>query len=138
MQTRGTSRPRCSRTWPREEINARILGGDADPHCLTCGGLLKSRTISFGQPLPPQALEAAHDAASSCDLLLVVGSSLEVFPAAGLVPIARRSGARLIIVNLTPTRYDRLADLCVMGRAGVVLPSVLGAPARAPAQAASP
>jgi NAD-dependent deacetylase len=100
----------------------RVAAGEEDPACLRCGGLLKAATISFGQPLVPAVLAAARDAAAGCDLFLAVGSSLSVQPAAGCVAVAARAGARVVIVNNSPTPYDPIADAVVRGPIGEVLP----------------
>jgi NAD-dependent deacetylase len=94
----------------------RVRRGDHDPHCLeliddqACHGILKSATISFGQSLIEHDLDRARAAAIACDVMLCVGSTLGVYPAAGLVPIAVNNGAYLIIVNGEPTGFDDLAD----------------------------
>jgi NAD-dependent deacetylase len=100
---------------------ARVDGGDPDPHCPECGGLVKSATVSFEQVLFADAVEDALTMAGEADLMLAVGSSLVVYPAAELPLVAVRNGARLAIVNDEPTAYDDLADLVVRGRAGQVL-----------------
>ena len=113
------------------EALARVEAGDPDPACLaadsasTCGGILKSATISFGQSLVPEDLARAERAASSCDLLLAVGSTLTVFPAAGLAPLARQGGARLVIINAEPTPYDDVADAVLTDPIGEVLPAIV-------------
>ncbi len=89
----------------------RVRAGDTDPACTRCGGMLKSATISFGQALRPHDLERAELAAESCDLLLAVGSTLSVYPAAAMVPTAVRHGAAVVIVNGGPTDMDDLADV---------------------------
>jgi NAD-dependent protein deacetylase/lipoamidase len=109
--------------WAFERVDA----GDRDPHCPLCGGLVKSATVSFEQVLFPDVVAEAEELASSTDLLIAVGSSLVVYPAAGLPLLAVRSGARLVIVNDEPTPYDDLADLVVRGRAGAVLPAAVDA-----------
>jgi NAD-dependent deacetylase len=91
------------------------------PGCSACGGFLKTATISFGQPLLPAAVRRAEEAALDCDLFLVLGSSLVVYPAAGLPHLARRGGARLALVNRDPTGLDTQADLVVHGEIGPVL-----------------
>ena len=116
----------CGERAPMERALERVRAGEDDPPCRTCGGILKSATISFGQNLVPDDLERAQRAAKHCDLLLAVGSSLTVFPAAGLVPIARAAGARVVIVNEEPTPYDDIADGVVQGRIGDVLPAIVG------------
>src|SRR5437016_6107390 len=95
----------CGERAPMERALERVRAGEDDPPCRTCGGILKSATISFGQNLVVEDLERAQRAAEDCDLLLAVGSSLTVFPAAGLVPIAKSAGAALIIVNADPQPY---------------------------------
>jgi NAD-dependent deacetylase len=116
----------CSEEHPRDAVHDRILAGEDDPHC-ACGGLLKPTTISFGQAMPREATRRAFEEAEGCDLLLTVGSSLVVFPAADLVPTARAAGARLILVNLTSTPYDHLADVVIRGKAGDSLAAIVGA-----------
>jgi NAD-dependent deacetylase len=94
--------------------------GDA-PDCPACGGLIKTATISFGQPMPEREMERAHDVARGCDLFVVIGSSLVVYPAAGLPVLAKRNGARLVIVNREPTDLDDFADLVIRDDIGAVL-----------------
>jgi NAD-dependent deacetylase len=98
-----------------EPTLARVQAGEPDPPCLDCGGLLKSATISFGQALVPADIDRAAEAARHCDLLLAVGSTLSVYPVAGLVPLAKRAGAPVVIVNGDPTEMDDLADVVVRG-----------------------
>ena len=98
----------------------RIRGGR-----IICG-ILKSATISFGQDLVVEDLIRAEQAARGCDLLLAVGSTLSVFPAAGLVPGAHLAGARVVIVNADPTEYDSIADVVVRGQISAVLPAIVG------------
>jgi NAD-dependent deacetylase len=108
-----------------EPIRERLEAGDPDPACPQCGGILKTATVSFGQELVMRDLLRAQDAAEHCDLLLAVGSTLGVYPAAALVPAARRARARIIIVNGGPTEMDDLADAVVQGRIGEVLPALV-------------
>lgn len=108
---------RAPYTWAFERIDA----GDPDPACPECGGLVKSATVSFGQMLFPGVVEAAEQLVRSCDLLLTIGSSLVVYPAAGLPLVAVEHGADLVIVNNEPTPLDRYATLVVHRRAGEVL-----------------
>ena len=96
------------------------------PTCRACGGLVKTATISFGQPLPQAVLARAETEAEACDLFLVLGSSLVVFPAAGLPLRARRAGARLAIVNRDPTQLDRFADLVLHAEIGAVMSEAVG------------
>ena len=104
-------------TWAFERLDA----GDIDPACPSCRGIVKSATVSFGQVLFPGVVDAALEMVSSADLLLTVGSSLQVYPAADLPVAAVRAGAALAIVNDEPTPLDDLAELVIRGRAGEVL-----------------
>jgi NAD-dependent deacetylase len=95
------------------------------PRCEACDGLVKSATISFGQPMPQAELRRARDVAETCDLFLAVGSSLVVYPAATLPMLAKRAGAKLVIVNAEATDYDPIADLVVRGDIGDALEPLL-------------
>lgn len=112
----------CSARTPMTDEVARVTAGDPDPACRTCGGVVKSATVSFGQPLDPRVFERARRAALAADLLLAVGSSLSVQPAAGLCGLAVDAGARLVIVNAQPTPYDVLADAVLRDPIEHVLP----------------
>jgi NAD-dependent deacetylase len=115
----------CDARTPREAIQAELIAGTEVPHCARCGGLLKSATISFGQSLPVEALQAAERAARQCDLCLMIGSSLVVYPAANIPIIAAQNGARLAIVNATPTPLDAIAQVVIREKAGTVLPAAV-------------
>jgi len=91
------------------------------PDCTACGGFIKTATVSFGQAMPDAAMRRAQDLAQACDLFLVIGSSLVVWPAAGFPLIAKRNGARLAIINREPTEFDDIADLVVREDIGTVL-----------------
>ncbi|HXF87838.1 MAG TPA: Sir2 family NAD-dependent protein deacetylase [Xanthobacteraceae bacterium] len=104
--------------WVKERYTA--AGGRA-PDCPDCGGYIKTATISFGQAMPEAAMRRANALAESCDLLLAIGSSLVVWPAAGIPVLAKRSGARLVIINREETDHDRIADLVVRHDIGTVL-----------------
>lgn len=117
----------CGRRAPTEEALARVRAGDDDPRCPDCGGIQKTDTISFGQALVPEVIDRALRAAAEADLLLAVGTTLQVQPVAGMVPIAARAGARVAIVNDQPTAMDALADRVVRSPIGVVLPAACGA-----------
>ncbi len=116
----------CGERAPMERALDRVRAGEADPECRTCGGILKSATISFGQSLVADDLGRAERAARECDLLLAVGSTLAVYPICDVVPIARRLGASVIIVNAEPTQFDDLADAVVRGSISDVLPEIIG------------
>jgi NAD-dependent deacetylase len=136
VEIHGTSREvvclSCGDRQDAEPVHERVRGGEADPSCavtgpdgVACGGILKSATISFGQSLVPEDLLRSERAATECDLLLAVGSTLGVFPAAGMVPIAVQHGAVVIIVNGSPTEMDSLADVVVCGSIGHLLPALV-------------
>ena len=110
-----------------ERALARVRAGEADPLCRSCGGILKSATISFGQSLVRGDLARAQRAAEACDLLLAVGSTLSVFPIAGVVPVAKEGGARVVIVNAEPTAMDDIADAVLRGAIGQILPRLVAA-----------
>ena len=117
----------CSERAPMERALDRVRAGEADPPCRTCGGILKSATISFGQNLVADDLQRADQAADRCDLMLAVGTTLGVYPAADLVPIARTAGARVVIVNGERTEMDHLADAVLRGPIGDLLPALVTA-----------
>lgn len=96
------------------------------PLCADCGGIVKSATVSFGQAMPQAAMQRAQAEAMACDLCVVLGSSLLVYPAAGIPRVARRNGARLVIVNREPTDQDGLADLVLHTDIGPTLGDALG------------
>lgn len=106
---------------------ARLDAGETDPACPQCGGLVKSATVSFGQNLFPGVIDRAVQLVASADLVLTIGSSLQVRPAADLPASAARAGVPLAIVNDEPTPLDAMADLVVVGRAGRVLPAAVEA-----------
>lgn len=115
----------CDERAPIERALERVHAGEEDPACRTCGGILKSATISFGQGLVAEDLRRAEIAAESCDLMLAVGTTLGVYPIAGVVPIAKDRGARVIIVNGGPTEMDFLADVVLRGPISEILPRIL-------------
>ncbi|MFN0095525.1 MAG: SIR2 family NAD-dependent protein deacylase [Dehalococcoidia bacterium] len=114
----------CTDNGPIEKVLARVEAGEADPPCRSCGGILKSATISFGQQLVARDLMRAETAASTCDVILAVGTTLAVYPAAGMMPIALRCGAKLIIMNAEETQFDEYASVVLRGTLGTVLPAV--------------
>jgi NAD-dependent deacetylase len=115
----------CNRRQPMEVALERVRRGEDDPACGDCGGILKSDTISFGQPLDADVLARAEAAARRCDLLLAVGTTLAVHPAASYAPLAKASGAALVVVNAEPTAYDHLADAVIRGSIGEILPALV-------------
>jgi NAD-dependent deacetylase len=126
VEVHGTMRDvtcmRCAWRGPMTPILDRVRAGEADPPCEQCGGILKSATISFGQPLVPEVMHRAMQAAEDADLLLAVGTSLQVYPIASVVPSAKAAGARVVIVNGEPTAFDELADAVLRAPIGEALP----------------
>jgi NAD-dependent deacetylase len=115
----------CGARAPMERALARVRAGEEDPPCRSCGGVLKSAAISFGQGLVPEDLRRAERAAARCDLMLAVGTKLSVFPIAGVVPVAKRAGARVVIVNAEPTDMDELADAVLRGSISSLLAAMV-------------
>jgi len=115
----------CNKRYDRDEIQERIQRGQKAPRCDECGGALKPATISFGQSMPERETQEAYRRSSTCDLFIVVGSSLVVQPAASMPLVAKRNGARLVIINRDPTPYDSIADAVVHGQAGSTVASIL-------------
>ncbi|MEP0707196.1 MAG: Sir2 family NAD-dependent protein deacetylase [Parvibaculum sp.] len=103
--------------WVREQYNASL----AAPDCPSCGGIVKSATISFGQAMPEEEMNRAHEATLGCDLFISIGSSLQVYPAAGFPMLAKRNGAVLAILNREPTELDQIADLVIHDEIGPTL-----------------
>ncbi len=121
----------CPARFDRKTVQARVVAGDPDPACPECGGILKTTTVSFGQPLPVAALEAANQLHATARLCLVVGSSLVVYPAASLPEVTLDAGGQLAIVNQTETHLDHFAALVARERAGGLLEKTREATRRA-------
>ena len=119
----------CGARGPMADALDRVRGGEDDPPCPACGGIIKSATVSFGQALNPGDMERAEEAAMVADVFLAVGSTLQVYPVAGIVGLAARAGARVVIVNAEPTPFDGVADAIVREPIGDVLPSLIPDPA---------
>lgn len=115
----------CGNKTPMQSVLERVSNGEPDPACLNCGGIQKSDTISFGQALIPEVIERAMQLASEADLLLAVGSTLQVYPVAGAVPLAAEAGAKIVIMNAEPTAMDELADLLLTGSISELLPQIV-------------
>lgn len=122
IELHGTNRSaaclNCNRQWLIEDIQLRLEGGDLDPHCPDCEGLIKPETVSFGQSMPADAMDAAYALAEESDLMLMIGSSLEVQPAASIPLFASQNGAQLIFINRTETQFDELAEIISRESAG--------------------
>ncbi len=125
----------CGDRGPMQATLDRVAAGEEDPPCRLCGGILKSATISFGQQLDPTTLRRAVTQVAESDLLLAVGTSLQVHPVAGLVDLALGSGARVVIINAEPTPYDDEAHAVLREPISAVLPALaaaVGTPGTAP------
>ena len=132
IEVHGTMRDvmcmQCGWCGPMQPVLDRVRAGEDDPPCERCGGILKSATISFGQPLVPAVIARAMRAAQEADLLLAIGTSLQVYPVAAAVPGALAAGARVVIVNAEPTPFDDQADAVLRRSIGEALPLVCGDP----------
>ena len=115
----------CGRRYSRDEIQRWVESGDKVPQCDSCGGIVKPAVISFGQPMPERETSEAGRRAAACDLFLVVGSSLVVYPAAQMPLIAKDNGARLVIINLEPTPHDDYADIVINEKIGEALSQMM-------------
>ncbi|UQS26500.1 Sir2 family NAD-dependent protein deacetylase [Amycolatopsis thermalba] len=115
----------CDDRRDMHETLDRVRAGESDPECEVCGGILKSATVSFGQMLDPEVVDRAREAAITCDLMLALGSSLTVHPAAGLVDVAAAAGAPVIVVNASETPYDDVATVVLREPLGEVLPKLV-------------
>ena len=120
----------CGMRGPMQLVLERVRAGEEDPPCRDCGGILKSDTISFGQQLVPDVIDRAMHVAAEGDVFLAVGSTLQVYPVAGAVDIARSAGAKIVIINAQPTPYDDVAHAVLPGSISEVLPAILGSAAR--------
>jgi NAD-dependent deacetylase len=116
----------CGWRGPMQPVLDRVRAGEEDPPCERCRGILKSATISFGQPLVPGVIASAMRAAGEADLLMAIGTSLQVYPVAGAVPIALAAGSRVVIVNAEPTPFDEVVHAVLRQPIGEVLPVLCG------------
>jgi NAD-dependent deacetylase len=115
---------KCNWRGPMQETLDRVRAGEEDPPCVKCAGILKSATISFGQSLVPDVIARAMRVVEQADILLTVGTSLQVYPVAGAVPMAKAAGTRVVILNAEPTPFDDLADGVIRGPIGEILPAL--------------
>jgi NAD-dependent deacetylase len=115
----------CSRRYELAWVKERFEADGNAPDCNDCGGYIKTATISFGQAMPEAAMRRAEVLCAACDLFLAIGSSLVVWPAAGLPLLAKRSGARLVIINREPTDFDNVADFVIRSDIGRTLESFI-------------
>ena len=115
----------CHKRYELDHIRRIFFAEDRLPACADCGGIIKTATISFGQSMPVADMQRAEEATLECDLFIVIGSSLVVYPAAGFPQLARRNGARLVIINEQETDLDAWCDLVLHERIGPVLSMVI-------------
>ncbi|MGW1537260.1 SIR2 family NAD-dependent protein deacylase [Streptomyces aureus] len=129
LELHGTARvvvcTECHARMPMDDALARVDAGEADPACVTCGGILKPATVMFGEHLDPVVLGEAAAIAKACQVFIAVGTTLQVHPAAGLAGVAADHGARLVVVNAEPTPYDERAEEVVREPIGTALPELL-------------
>jgi len=116
----------CGDRGPMQVALDRVRAGEVDPPCLECGGILKSATVSFGQPLDPDDLDRSYREAQGCDLLLCIGTTLTVYPVAALADVATDAGARVVTINGEPTAYDDRAAAVLRGDIATILGALLG------------
>ena len=115
----------CEKHFENEDIKKKFLKSGTIPYCDGCGGIVKTATISFGQQMPLEEMQRAEQASLACDLFIVIGSSLVVYPAAGFPRVAKQNGARLIVINNEPTDLDKLCDLVLHQQIGPTLSTVV-------------
>lgn len=117
----------CGQSWPTEAILSRVAEGDEDPHCLTCGEIIKTNVVMFGEMLDPSVMDRAFQFLSGADALIVVGSTVAVYPASDVVLAAAFKPIPVIIVNMGETEADHLATARIEGPIGELLPSLVSA-----------
>ncbi|MHA1741550.1 MAG: NAD-dependent protein deacylase [Candidatus Thorarchaeota archaeon] len=115
----------CGKVYVGEAVHRRVANGEIPPRCDECKGVLKSESILFGEPLPEKAMSEAIELCRQTDLMLVVGTSLAVYPAAYLPQLAKDSGAKVIMINLHGENRDGVADIVLKGRASIILPKLV-------------
>ncbi|MBI4765828.1 MAG: NAD-dependent protein deacylase [Deltaproteobacteria bacterium] len=115
----------CRRRYPLEDMIKTVSSRNSAPECIHCGGILKPDVIFFGEALPENTLRVAIKESQGCDLFIVIGSSLVVYPAASLPLVAKRYGARIVIINLGPTEQDSLADVIINQSAGETMTRIM-------------
>ncbi len=114
----------CKTEYVGKSVHQSVANGEIPPKCEKCGGVLKSEAILFGEPLPEEPMSNAIELCKKTDLMLVIGTSLSVYPAAFLPQLAKNSGAKIILINLDGTNKDDVADIVLKGRASDILPKI--------------
>lgn len=115
----------CHRRYPRSHAHDKMLAGEKIPRCDDCNGVLKPATVAFGQAMPERETTESQRRSASCDMLLAAGSSMVVYPAAQMPLLAKRSGARMVIINLTSTPHDPQADIVINEKTGETLSKIM-------------
>ncbi len=115
----------CGQRYPRDYAHEKMLAGEKVPRCGKCNGILKPATVAYGQSMPERETRESEERSATCDMFLAAGSSLVVYPAAQMPIVAKRSGARLVIMNLTETPHDHLADVVIAEKTGETLAEIL-------------
>ncbi|MFH2013185.1 MAG: NAD-dependent deacylase [Pseudomonadota bacterium] len=115
----------CNKHYPLENIINKVKKGGDDPKCVECGGVLKPDAVLFGETLPPRVLNEATSRSAKCDLFIVIGSSLVVYPAAYMPTYAVNAGAKLVIINREPTHMDRASHIRIYDSAGKTMSKVM-------------
>jgi NAD-dependent deacetylase len=115
----------CGALAPMQTALDRVRAGEDDPACPDCGGILKSATISFGQPLVREVIDRAMQSAREADLFIAIGTTLQVYPVANAVPLAHHAGARIVIINADATPFDDIADVVIREPIGAVLTALV-------------
>jgi NAD-dependent deacetylase len=116
---------RCRASYPRDQVLELIKMGEIPPLCDLDAGILKLDVVLFGEPLPPLVFQEANEKSMACDTMLIVGSSLVVYPAAMLPKLAKEQGAKLIIVNMEPTDMDNESEVVIRGKAGEIMSKIV-------------
>lgn len=114
----------CKEEYVGDSIHRRVVEGEIPPHCDRCGGVLKSEAVLFNEPLPEEAMGKATELCKNTDLMIVIGSSLSIYPAAFLPQLAKNAGAKIILVNLEGTNRDDIADVVLRGNASDIVPKI--------------
>jgi NAD-dependent deacetylase len=115
----------CDRRYPIIEIARKLGEGEDESICTECGGMLKSATVSFGEPPPAKEISEAEQHSRNCDLFMLLGSSLMIYPAANMPIYAIESGAKMVIINVGTASLDKQASVLINGTVGEVLPKII-------------
>jgi NAD-dependent deacetylase len=115
----------CGKEYVGDEVHQSVVNGEIPPKCDECQGVLKSEAVLFGEPLPERAMEEAVELCRKTDLMLVIGTSLTIYPAAFLPQLAKNAGAKIILINLEGINRDNVADIVIKGRATEIVPKLV-------------